>query len=213
MKASHGDDIAPLFPVAFSPDGRMVATGGYRIMLWDLSGNRIHTFDRTQGSAWSLAFAPDGKTLASATESAVRQWDVMTGKLRTHVRYPGDALIVCYSPQGKLLAAGHDGRLRDVADGQAVDDGQVVSRVKWNVSNHGSPYSVDGSMFIEPVTIAEAQVEFRLRQTQMGQEIRRFTKYLGYTRYIVGMAVSRDRMRLAVSDEHGRIVVWLATAR
>jgi WD40 repeat protein len=56
--------------VAFSPDSRVLATGGAdnRALLWDVASGQMraacvgHT-----GFVCALAFAPDGKTLATGT--------------------------------------------------------------------------------------------------------------------------------------------------
>src|SRR5207253_9768894 len=55
--------------VAFSPDGRLLATGTYEpaLRLWDVaSGKLIHRFDAsTAGSFNAVAFSPDGRMLAA----------------------------------------------------------------------------------------------------------------------------------------------------
>src|SRR5439155_23173949 len=81
--------------LAFSPDGKTVATGLAQqgsdclVCLWDaatgkklrqLKGHRPRQDAYPEG-VFALAFSPDGKTLASGNEEkAVRLWDVATGK-------------------------------------------------------------------------------------------------------------------------------------
>lgn len=116
----------------FSPDGRIVATGcgDHVIRLWDAStGKELHTLPVENGGAVGLAFAPDGKTLASAPggnvkEQVLRLWDVETGRmLRTCEGHADIAYGVAYGPDGKRIAsASKDRTVRvwDVATGKEL---------------------------------------------------------------------------------------------
>jgi hypothetical protein len=91
-------DRAPedrIFALAFSPSARAVATGEFgrqtlpngdtrerlTIRLQEvLSGQEIRQIDVPQGLVAALAFAPDGRTLASGgTDSTILLWDVTGG--------------------------------------------------------------------------------------------------------------------------------------
>ena len=66
--------------VAFSPDGTILASGGYcqTLILWDVeSGRRMRHLQGHTGAVRSVAFSPDGTTLASGSDDgAVALWDV-----------------------------------------------------------------------------------------------------------------------------------------
>ncbi len=71
----------PITNVAFSPDGRSLATGGLagELILWEVSsGRRRHAFAGQEGQiSPSLAFSPDGRTLAASSAGGpVYVWDV-----------------------------------------------------------------------------------------------------------------------------------------
>jgi hypothetical protein len=83
-KLVHKTDIVELdqgatLPLAFSPDGRLLAWGGnWTIKVWEVGTEKAAwEFEGHQGSVLSLAFSPDGNRLASASEdSTVLVWDV-----------------------------------------------------------------------------------------------------------------------------------------
>ena len=95
--------------VAFSPDGKTLASGGWNgtVRLWELgSGQERTTFRHTQAVS-SVAFSPDGTTLASGSgDHTIRLWDVDTGQLRTTLEgHLSGVTSLVFSPDGKSLAS------------------------------------------------------------------------------------------------------------
>jgi RNA polymerase sigma factor (sigma-70 family) len=124
--------------LAFSPDGKVLATAGHdgTMILWDSATRKqLRKIDLVEeayvhrkgngfdsGGIHALAFAPDGKTIASANhDGTVRLFDAGTGK-QVHVfrGHAGSVFDVAFSPDGKILAsasADQTVRLWDAATG------------------------------------------------------------------------------------------------
>src|SRR5438270_397222 len=91
------------------------ASWGCAIRLWNLKSGALHWAGQLASSVQCLAFAPDGRTLASGGDDAsVQLWDATSGtKLRTLTRHSGPVFALAWRPDGGLLASGSfDGQIR-----------------------------------------------------------------------------------------------------
>jgi RNA polymerase sigma factor (sigma-70 family) len=130
----HRGGVAAL---ALSADGKLLASGGDggEVHLWDIpTGKELRAIDAGQVIG-SLAFSPDGKTLATGAGTfaggqlrtpTIRLWDVATGKAVGALPHGEHVFQLVFSPDGKLLASSgwwaHDygPRLWDLSAGKEL---------------------------------------------------------------------------------------------
>jgi WD40 repeat protein len=109
----------PIGTVAFSPDGQIVASGGWDgiIRLWSASACKLLTppLEGHVVGVGRLVFSTDGRTLASsAADRSIRWWNVATGQEMLFFQdawmLPGDEPTIAdayYSAQASLIAGDH----------------------------------------------------------------------------------------------------------
>ena len=133
--------------VRFSPDGSILAVGGWdgTVRLWDVAtGTLRDTFNGDTYQVRVMRFSPDGSILATgnANDEKIQLWDVSTGTL--HKTLPGGVYSVSFSSDGHTLAKGSwDGTIHlwDVATGK------VRQSLEWELWGdiRNVRFSPDGS--------------------------------------------------------------------
>ena len=122
--------LGPVNSVAFSPDGKTLASGSSDdwVRLWDVATHQQIGDPLTghTGPVESVAFSPDGKTLATASsDDTVRLWDVATHQQIGNplTGHTDSVNSVAFSPDGTTLATASSDdtvRLWDVATHQQI---------------------------------------------------------------------------------------------
>lgn len=218
-------------PIAFSPDGRLLAAGSDEgLGLWDpRSGERVRALphDRRQhslrDSRSSVAFSPDGVVVAATIDGAAHLWTVASGEpLRTIRRADGELRgyagleLLRFSADGQRLIAGgtKDPQLRSFVSAWDVSTGALVGEVRFQ----GYLTDLAGSRAEGPIV---ALLSGRLltgggrsgvRLLEASPEGLRLTPP-GAGGSILSTAFTPDGRRLAAASVDGTVTLWDVAAR
>ena len=152
-------NTSPVTSLAFSPDGKKLATGSNQgskevpsdVYLWDVAtGKKLLTLPgRPDISVRALRFDQTGQTLAAVApdwhqnQKGIQLWDTTTGKPRLMTEGGGDTDSLLFAPDNTLLVGGDgDGNLRvwNRAGGQ-----QLAAFASSNALYYPA-YSADGKL-------------------------------------------------------------------
>src|SRR5262249_30767279 len=171
---------------AMSPDGKLIACGGYQVLhLYELAtGKRVRELHggRKQLAMVSLTFSPDGKTLIS------------TGRPPTPEREDVSPLAIMPDAM----------RLWDMATGAerpSALNGVVVGRLGW------APiaFSTDGRTVVHASSYDASSYDISVREVATGGERTRLTGHKGEPR---AFALSPDGRTLASGSMDGTVRLW-----
>jgi WD40 repeat protein/serine/threonine protein kinase len=118
-----------VFNVAYSPDGKVVASGGEdtTVRLWEVQTRKeLHVLRGHPNTISALAWCPDGKRLASGCrDGTVRIWNPTDGSILLTIKEGLPSVgNVSWSPDGTVLAVGTSGS--DSARTWNADTGEEI---------------------------------------------------------------------------------------
>jgi WD40 repeat protein/transcriptional regulator with XRE-family HTH domain len=190
--------------LAISSNGEYWAASSRRgeVRVWEAGGQTLHRIWQAHTErAWSLAFSPDGRMLASGSwDGLVKLWEVESGGQVWSGRHTGNINSVAFAPDGRLLASGgaHETILWDVKSGtqaHTLTHPDQVIAVAWSPQGH---------------LLATGDVEGSIRfwsvhKTEPAICIQTLT---GHTKLISELAFSPDGSLLASGGYEKTIWLW-----
>jgi WD40 repeat protein len=131
--------------VAFSPDGRILAAGGYEGLVKGYevqTGNLLFVLDGHGDRIRSVVFSPDGKRIVSASVGKrIVIWDVATSQQLMSLSTSDTVNTMAFSPDGRLMVAAQQDGLR-VWKGGVSGDAAVSTLEQLRAVFEDSPAAI-----------------------------------------------------------------------
>ncbi len=199
--------------VAYSPDGKLVATCGQdgQIRLWEPQSRELVRVLGGSGSASELAWAPDGRHLAASGGRWLTVWDAESGRLawRLLCRPSQGFSAVAWSPVGDILGFGlyhdqdHSIRLVDAKSGRQI---RQLDGHTWPISSLA--WSPDGKRLASSQSGEDGTI--RLWNPMDGASVATL-KTEGWWGNVVWAPDGQTLLSLPARIRHDRACLWEAT--
>ncbi|OKH56980.1 AAA-like domain-containing protein, partial [Scytonema sp. HK-05] len=193
-------DSSYVTSVAFSPDGKTIASGSddNTVRLWNLNGQQLKTLSKHSSSVTSVAFSPDGKTIASGSDdNTVRLWNLKGEHLKTLSGHSSSVTSVAFSPDGKTIASGSDDKTVRLWN---LNGQQLKTLSEHSSSVRSVAFSPDGK------TIATGSDDNTVRLWNLkGEHLKTLS---GHSSSVTSVAFSPDGKTIATGSVDKTVRLW-----
>ena len=220
-KKAEQESRKPFQSVAFSADGKLLATAGedQAIHLWNAeTGQALERLSGHSGAVASLVFLDADRLLSVSADQTARVWDTtpdwkLIGTLGSNADDPADVTMSPLSDRVLSLDFSRDGKKLAAGSGEPSRSGELVifdiekqSVAKTIEDAHsdtilGVEFNRDGSQIVS----GGADKFVKVFKVESGEFVRSFE---GHTHHVMDVSWRADGQRLASAGADNVIKVW-----